>query len=350
LPYVLRWREIRHNGGRLRALAADADTGDGIIPTLALVDELHRHRSGELYGLLRDGLDARGGRIITISTAGYNSDSPLGILRTQAQQLPSFTREGVYCHATGDGFAYHEWSLTDEDDLTDLKLVKKANPARHHTIATLKRRMNSPSMTPAQWARFACGVWTEGEDSWIEPKDWDSLKVDIGGVAEGESVWVAVDVGTNPAFGIAAQRPEGGVAVDAVMFEGDTPLEVVENKLVELSERYSIQVVSYDGIFRRSAELLTDRNLPMEELPHSPERIAQASTVLKRLIGEKKLRHGGNDALRAQVMAGVTKETERGWRLVKSPHSRALIALAIACHEATRNAPQPGLEFISLGS
>ena len=32
-------------------MAADSDTADGVIPTLALVDEeLHRHRNADTYG------------------------------------------------------------------------------------------------------------------------------------------------------------------------------------------------------------------------------------------------------------------------------------------------------------
>jgi membrane protease YdiL (CAAX protease family) len=40
-----------------------------VLPTLALVDELHRHKSGELYGVLADGCGPRNGQVITISTA-----------------------------------------------------------------------------------------------------------------------------------------------------------------------------------------------------------------------------------------------------------------------------------------
>jgi terminase large subunit-like protein len=42
------YREIRYEGNEncvMRVLAADADTADGVIPTLALVDELHRPRA-----------------------------------------------------------------------------------------------------------------------------------------------------------------------------------------------------------------------------------------------------------------------------------------------------------------
>jgi phage terminase large subunit-like protein len=40
------YREIQSRATRrIRVLAADVDTADGVIPTLALVDELHRHKS-----------------------------------------------------------------------------------------------------------------------------------------------------------------------------------------------------------------------------------------------------------------------------------------------------------------
>ncbi|MBN9623196.1 MAG: hypothetical protein J0H06_09610, partial [Actinobacteria bacterium] len=72
------YRELwtKDGSGKLKVLAADVDTADGVLPTLALVDELHRHKSSELYGVLADGLGPRRGRMVTISTAGDDEDSP----------------------------------------------------------------------------------------------------------------------------------------------------------------------------------------------------------------------------------------------------------------------------------
>src|SRR6185436_15108635 len=93
------------DGPRMRVMAADANTGDGVIPTLALVDELHRHPSAELYGVFRDGLGPRGGQMITVSTAGAIVDSPLGLLRDKAHSFPTFRRDHDTKHnysASGD--------------------------------------------------------------------------------------------------------------------------------------------------------------------------------------------------------------------------------------------------------
>lgn len=158
------YRELRSklDDGRVRVLAADADTADGVLPTLALVDELHRHKSTALYGVFRDGLGPRRGQMITISTAGANEDTPLGKLRNAAYAMPTFAQHGTYRTARNPDFAMHEWALEMTDDLTDLALVAKANPAPWQTEEELRRRRDSPTMDDAQWARFACGVWGIG--------------------------------------------------------------------------------------------------------------------------------------------------------------------------------------------
>lgn len=70
-------REVRNDslGGRIRVLASDSDTVDGQLPTLVLVDELARHKTEEIYGILRDGLGPRDGQLIAISTAGDDEAS-----------------------------------------------------------------------------------------------------------------------------------------------------------------------------------------------------------------------------------------------------------------------------------
>lgn len=161
--------------GTIKVLAADADTADGWGGTLALFDELHRAKDGDLYGVLRDGLGPRAGQLITISTAGDSEDSPLGELRRRAYEIDRVQRDGAHRYVTNGAFSMHEWALESTDDFDNLKLVKKANPAPWQTFAELRRRKTSPSMTPNQWARFACGVWGLGGDPAFDSAVWGSL-------------------------------------------------------------------------------------------------------------------------------------------------------------------------------
>lgn len=191
-------REIVHRvgGGRIRVLASDVDTADGVIPTLALIDELHRHKSAELMGVLVDGLGPRDGQVVTISTAGGSYDTPLGELRKNAYRL-EVTRGGpAYRHATAPGFAMHEWALEPDDDLDDLELVKAANPASWQTVDELRARKDSPSMrgNPIRWARFACGVWGLGAEPAFSREVWDALAdPDRGQPAFGASITLGFD-------------------------------------------------------------------------------------------------------------------------------------------------------------
>jgi phage terminase large subunit-like protein len=102
--------------GKLRVLAADVDTADGVLGTLCLVDELHRHKSPELYGVLADSLGPRQGQMVTISTAGDDEGSPLGKLRSEAYAQPGLKRDGAYRYVRTDDFAMHEWALDADDD------------------------------------------------------------------------------------------------------------------------------------------------------------------------------------------------------------------------------------------
>lgn len=169
-------KELRskRDDGFMVVLAADSDTADGVGPTLAGVDELHRAKSTALYDVLRDGLDARDGSMLAITTAGDDEDGALGVMRANFLAMSGKRINGRYtrCRSRNGTEVMHEWSLRPTDELEDLALVKQVNPLRSMTKAKLRRRRDSPTMTSTSWARFACNVWTQGEDAAIATIDW----------------------------------------------------------------------------------------------------------------------------------------------------------------------------------
>jgi Phage Terminase len=202
-------RELRskRDSGFVKVLAADSETADGVGPTLAIVDELHRHKSTALYDVFRDGLDARDGAMLTITTAGDDEDSPLGLMRSNFLALPGKRVRGryTYCRSRDRSNVMHEWALRATDNLNDLDLVKSVNPLASQTKAKLKRRRDSTSMTTQAWARFACNVWTQGEDAAIATLDWArKSRPGLRIPADDESdVVVGIDLGwTNDTSGL----------------------------------------------------------------------------------------------------------------------------------------------------
>jgi phage terminase large subunit-like protein len=341
-------------GGVLQVYASDADTGDGVIPTLALIDELHRHKNDGLYGVWRDGLGKRGGQIVTISTAGDDEESPLGQMRAAALQLPGVRRRGAHTVARSSDFVMHEWALAKGDDVDDLKLVKTANPLAAVTIEELRKRHDSPSMTPWQWARFACGVWMNGEESWIDPADWDACRGTVE-LEAGQDAFVGVDVGhkkDSTALAIVGWVDDKLHVRVKIMTPTDGQPNAAADarrEIGELNDAYRLVEVPYDPWhFSESAEMLADRGVPMVEFPQTDGRMAPASEALYELIRAGRLVHDGDPELRRQVLAAVPARTERGVKISKRKSKRridAAVALAMAAHRAIHGRNQTELIF-----
>jgi phage terminase large subunit-like protein len=329
--------------GRIRVLASDEDTADGVIPTLAIVDELHRHKTSALYGVFRDGLGPRQGQMITISTAGDDLESPLGQMRAAATTLPGLERDGAYRHVIGNDFALHEWALDESDDRRDMKVVKLANPAPWQTEADLRRRFKSPSMKPWQWARFACGIWMFGELGAFSAEEWRACEDLLAQIPESATeVFIGVDLGfrwdttaivpiwrdADGKFVIGSVSiivpPRDGSATDArVIFDACEALT--------LEFKNPTFVIDPEADGEQLAQRL-DRELECEVVEHSqkPTAMALAAQRLSEAIASQKLRHPGNSELTTHVLAAAPKPVGEGWRLVKPKRSNAVIDGAIA--------------------
>jgi phage terminase large subunit-like protein len=346
--------------GRIRILASDEDTADGVIPSLAIVDELHRHKSSALYGVFRDGLGPRQGRMLTISTAGDDQDTPLGQMRSAAYALPGMQREGAYRYVRSDDFAMHEWALDENQDRDDLEVVKTANPASWQTIAELRRRRESPSMKPWQWARFACGVWMFGEQGAFSADEWKACEDAKAEIPDGsDGVTIGVDLGWRwDTTGVVAVRLEGEsfvvgpVSIVVPPRDGSaTDFETIWALIEDLAERFPHPtfVIDPEAGGEQLAQQI-ERELDAEVVTYSqkPMAMALAAERLSKTIGERKLRHSGDPGLTQHVLAAAAKPVGESWRLVK-PKSRsgasavidAAVALAMALSVA-QAPPAPG--------
>ena len=196
------YKEIRsrRDGGFIRIVSGDKDTVDGVIVTLGLVDELHRHKdNGQLYGVLADGVGPRNGQIVTISTAGERLKSALGRIRAKAyklgiKRLPEFGRCN-YVRSPNGEFEMFEWALDEDDDREDLEIVKLANPLSTNTPERLRQRKESPTMTASRWARFACGVWMQGEDAAISSVDLGKCTHEGLELPPAAAIYIGLDIG-----------------------------------------------------------------------------------------------------------------------------------------------------------
>jgi phage terminase large subunit-like protein len=344
------YREIRSLSGfgRIRVLAADVDTADGVIPTLALVDELHRHKSAALYGVFRDGLGPRNGQMLSISTAGDSEQTALGLMRHAALRLPDVHRDGhyTYAHSPDGSYALHEWSLTKDDDLDDMKLVKLVNPASWQTPHKLQQMHDSPSMLPWQWARFRCGVWMEAQAWWIDGEEWhngetleklkprDRIALGFDGSRFGDATAL---VACRMSDGLLQllnlwQAPEGapedwevpGNEVDRAVHDAMTKYRVVRGYFDPPLWQSEIDAWARD--FGDTAVMRFHTNRA---------RMMGASERFRTDIAANRIPHSYDDRLSAHVLSAQTREVRNGYWLAKNRADKIDAAVAaVLAYEA----------------
>jgi phage terminase large subunit-like protein len=252
----------------------------------------------------------------------------------------------------------HEWALDPDQDRDDVAIVKTANPASWHTLEKLQIRHDSPTTTPWQWARFACGVWLQGEDRVISPVEWAQcgtdeepppgltwrLGLDLGWQVDSTAV-VPHAIDDDGVAWLGTPRVLAPPVERGVSLRKSQVIAAVE----ELRDAYDAQEVVVDP--ENDGEIIAQdlEDAGFEVVAHSqkPAPMAQAAERFYAAIREGKLRHPRDPDLSRHVLNAKRKATDDGrWRFVKeSKQSRkvidALIAAAMAHNIAIEDAQGP---------
>lgn len=185
--------ECLATGGTIQVFAADASVNDGVIFTLAIIDELHRHKSLDLQRTWSGKLDKRDAQLVVISTAG----EPGGPFESERQSIrqgaTAVQREECFVRAASETTVLHEWAVPEDGDVENLGLVARANPLATVTEETLRlKRMRIRHL--GHWKRFTCNLPTRGDAAAITETEWFAAMTEER-IPVGEPVWVGLDLG-----------------------------------------------------------------------------------------------------------------------------------------------------------
>lgn len=350
------YRRINHHaGGRIQVFAADDRTGDGIIPTLGIIDEPHRLRDLTLYRTWAGKIAKRDGQLATISTAGEpGSDFEETRERIKAS-ASEVKRAGSFTRYSTPRVVLHEWAVPETADVDDMAVVKSANPFSGITVEMLTEKHASPTMTRHHWLRFVCNRPTRDSDVWLG-EDGDRL---WGATEEpyelqaGARTWIGVDIALRrdtSAVVVMQQRPDGRYhAVCSIWVPTeDKPIDVTDimQFLREAAGTYDVEAVSFDPrFFDVPAKMLEDEGLPMFEVPQSVEHMTAAYGSLYEAIQRERITHEDDEVFASHVLNAVPRYSERGFMLEKSKSRSKIdgvVALALAYDQALRHeAPEP---------
>jgi phage terminase large subunit-like protein len=187
--------EIPELASTLGPLAGDAGTLDGLNVHCATVDELHAHRTRDMWDVLETATGARDeSLLLPISTAGVNI---AGICYEQLTYVEKIL-QGVLHDETYFGVNY---TIDEGDDWTSPESWKKANPNYGISVSPedLARKAKKAKASPAAINNFLTkhlNVWVRGASPWMPMPEWHacgdpSLRIEA---FAGVPCWIGVDL------------------------------------------------------------------------------------------------------------------------------------------------------------
>ncbi|MEI6449789.1 MAG: terminase large subunit [Actinomycetes bacterium] len=333
---------VKETGCVFKAMPADADSAQGFHPSFCAVDEVHVHRSHELIEAMQSGMVAReSGLLVAITTAGQQRKGVLWEMLHGSEDRVSWGKqEGTYVYWVG---------AADEDDGTDPKVWRKANPASWITDAMLEQQY-AQSAFPV-FERYHLNRFpSTGTNRAYSGKLWHACRErahidsDLPCVIGLDASWTR----DTTALLLDQVGADGFHNVLAWVWRKDEALgyidhEAVEAKIVELCEDFNVTRIACDpNYFTRSMlKLQNEFGLPIEEFRQSHIKMSAASMMLLDVLKEGRMRHGGNAELTDQVLNAGAQETPYGWRITKVQNDLkidAAVALVMAAYLAESEA------------
>ena len=159
------------NFGKFDPLSADGSTMDGLNPHIALVDELHAHKTPEILDALKSAFGSRSQPILwAITTAGFNKNGICYEIRDYAIKVLT----GVI---DDDAFFGIIFTLDDGDDWEDERNWIKSNPNLGISVDLdyLRQQARQAKVMPTAKTNFLTkhlNIWVTAATAWCNVDAW----------------------------------------------------------------------------------------------------------------------------------------------------------------------------------
>ena len=330
----------------LKALSADAHTKEGLNASTVIVDELHAHKSRDLFTtLMYSGRARQNFLMMIISTAGDDRESigyeeydyAKGVLSGQITDTKTYA---YICEAPIGA----DWKSP--------KVWKAANPSYGLIISQeqmqedCREAMQSPRKV-ADFKRYLLNEWVDSANPWLDMNQWDAC----GGAATatedltGNPAWGGLDLSSTSdmsAFVLDVPDennvhrlkcwfwlPEDGPWREDTKYYASyqewvdkgfitlTPgnridYDYIIKTIVEQSEKYEFRSIAFDpwAASQVSSTLQEDHGLPMVEMRQGLKTMSEPCKSFEADVAAKRIQHGGNPVLRWMASNTVVKSDE----------------------------------------
>lgn len=316
-----------------QAKSADGSTLDGLNTHLAVVDELHAHRTRAVYDVVETSLGKRVNSLMwVITTAGFDTSGICYEVRTMVRNVlnRSVVDESQF------GIIY---GLDEGDDWKSLSALEKANPnwgvsVMPEVVTSLQKKAIAIPSAAGNFMTKHLDVWCSAASGWMNMPAWNKCareelrREDF----EGEPCYIGLDLGSKsdmtakvlmfpredregrtyfvtfadfylPSRAIETSpnsQYRGWVEQGLIrVTEGAmTDFNVVEEDIREDLSRYSVQSIAYDPW--QATQLISsleDSGAPLVECRMTVQQISEPMKTLEALVLDGRIQHDGNPCL-----------------------------------------------------
>lgn len=168
---------LRNETGTIKPLSSDSKKADGLNPSGAICDEIHKWQSRELYDVIQTGIGARDEPlIINITTSGGFEESIYDELKNHGEQV----LQGII---PDESFFAYIATIDDEDDWQSPEAWRKANPnwgvsVTEPTFRQDLLRLGKTTQGQNRFKRDRLCVRTSSDSVWIQDDIWQKCGVE----------------------------------------------------------------------------------------------------------------------------------------------------------------------------
>ena len=312
------------NACKLVPLGRDSKSMDGLNPSCCVIDEVHAHKTSEIYDVLKSALGARRQPMVwIITTAGFD----LGAWGYEQHRYAEKVVKGII---QDDEFLPIIYTVDDPDKWDDPVEWAKANPNlgvsvyEDNLAADCERAKKQPSQQP-NFKTKRLNIWLSSGDTWIPVEDWRKCAKPIKlEEFKGEKCWIGIDLAEKSDVAALCLCFKRGDRVfvhfrlyhneyevqkqenqhyrrwrdqnELIVTDGNaTDFDVIRADLLQFHKDFNLVAVPYDPRFSSyfATKLLED-GLPMVEVTQTSTKFTEPVILIENLILENKLVHDGN--------------------------------------------------------
>ena len=336
---------VELTASKYEPLGRDSDTLDGLNVHGGIIDELHAHKTRDMYDILDTATGARRQSMIyVITTAGFNRQSI-------CYEQHDYTRKVLTGVIEDDSFFGIIFSLDEPvtdgqgnviepgDDWEDESVWVKANPnlgvsVKWDDLRRKARKARNIASALFAFLRLHLNVWTQAETKWVNWEKWNlcGQAVDADGL-RGRICYGGLDLSSNiditafvlvfppqqpgdrwqvlcrfwvPEEAIRERSKRDRVPYKAWLRQGyitSTPGDVIDydfivTDILDLAERYDLQEIAFDrwGATKMIQDL-RKVELTVAQFGQGFASMSGPMKELERLIVAGLLAHGNNPVL-----------------------------------------------------